>query len=134
MIHTHTQRLMQAAYSAVKARAAELPQPESFTEDYASFAKSFPALIHGVGLCQAVAYADAKADRDKNQKPSNAQARVLDDLAAILGTQSLAEAARTCSATDYMVLSRFAIEAATLLKRYAETFEKELPEPTGADS
>jgi CRISPR-associated protein Cmr5 len=77
---------------------------------YATFAKSFPALIQAAGLCQAAAFAEAK-------NPA-----LLGDLERILELErgQLAELSRRAPLPRYQRLSRDVIAAAGWLKRYGE--------------
>lgn len=125
MTTTRQQRMAQAAYTAVAQRGST-----SVFKEYASFAKSFPALIHGVGLCQAVAFAQAKGKDDRgSDKPHGL---VLQDLVTVLGalgvlnqqnSTAFADKVRTAEALTYLRLTRLALDATTWLKRYAEAFD-----------
>lgn len=103
--------MVQAAFVRVTSRGT------SHT-GYASFAKTFTALIHTCGLGQAVAFALAKDHTD-----------YVEDLAAVLNagghpevscSESLHRQAREETLTGYLRLSRDAIHAASWLKRYVE--------------
>jgi len=103
--------LARAAYERVRIRASG-PR----LDEYSSFAKEFPALIHSCGLAQALAFALAKGGH---------QADYSNDLAVVLdGEQSrgvtLAHRSRTLNVTDYLRLSHDALRAAVWLKRYVE--------------
>lgn len=115
-VHTRSQRLAQAAFPRIQSRMQGLR--EKAFDEYRSFVKKFPALIHTCGLAQAVAFALAKQEND-----------YLADLAAVLqasghpeivSAQSLHERARTQPLSGYLRLSRDAINAASWLKRYVE--------------
>jgi len=106
---TRSQQWAEEAFLRVDARSTQLQgQPRN---EYASFAKSFPSLIHTCGLVQALAFAEAKKRRD-----------YLKDLASVLATDPdrLLEQSRRLDLMGYVRLSRNAIEAAGWLKRYAE--------------
>jgi CRISPR-associated protein Cmr5 len=83
-------------------------------ENYQSFSKRFPALIHNCGLAQAVAFAQAK-----NQD-------YIADLAFVLGYGSaeLGCISREALLVRYQMLSRNALSSATWLQRYAEALLK----------
>ena len=81
--------------------------------DYKSFCKSFPSMIHNCGLCQALAFADAK----KNDN-------YLKHLKYVLNNPELLEQSRAVDILEYQKLTRDTISAATWLKRYAEAFLK----------
>jgi CRISPR-associated protein Cmr5 len=109
---TTSQKMAQQAYE----RIAKPP-----SDEYLSFALSFPSLIHACGLAQAVVFAKAK-----KQEP------YLDDLSAILrnvgrigGSDDLDYQARAATASAYVQMSRDALRAAGWLKRYAEILSKD---------
>ena len=120
-VHTRSQKLAQAAFSNANARHNSLKEKD-FNE-YISFAKKFPALMHTCGLAQAVAFALAKGERDDY---------ILDyinDLAALLnadGYSNISSASdlliqtQTLQIGEYLRLSIDTINAASWLKRYAE--------------
>jgi len=119
MERTNSQRMAQAAYKRIAAR-----KPDS---EFASFARSFPSLIHSCGLAQAVAFAQAKGTSEKSkEKPPG---KYLDDLAAVLAAvghsdaataDTLKAATRESPVPAYIRLSRNALQAAGWLKRYVE--------------
>jgi CRISPR-associated protein Cmr5 len=118
-VPTRQQRMAEAAFGCVSARKPSAR--ETLAAEYASFAKSFPALLHTAGLCQAVAFAQAK--------PGHAP-RVLEDVvhamidSAVPTVDTLAEASRRAGPTEYLRLSRIALQAATWIKRYVEALEE----------
>ena len=114
MTTTRNQIMAQQAYQAVEARLGNRDNQE-----YKSFAKRFPALIHGCGLAQAVAFAL------KNRSD------YVEDLAQVLhavgysqieakNATSLDEQSRKAGLVEYLRLSRDALQAAGWLKRYVE--------------
>lgn len=104
---TKDQKMAQAAYGCVSNRRG------NGFEDYASFAFSFPSLIHSCGLVQAVAFAKAK-DRDE----------YLTDLKTVFNTvdhtDNLAKDSRDAELAEYTRISRHALAAASWLKRYCQ--------------
>lgn len=118
MLHTRKQLMAQKASAALR---------KNLGESYASFAKSFPALIHNAGLCQAVAFAQVK-----NQD-------VLKDVIETVGqdgaatVDEFADLCRRAELMDYMRLTRLTLDAATWVKRYVEAREKSA-EPKTADA
>jgi CRISPR-associated protein Cmr5 len=113
MVQTRSQKFAQAAYACIAAQNDGIP-----TEDYATFAKKFPALIHTCGLAQAVAFALAKRKDD-----------YLSDLTRVMQAaghheittaQPLGHQVRTQELSGFLRLSRNAIKAASWLKRYVE--------------
>jgi CRISPR-associated protein Cmr5 len=83
--------------------------------EYKRFCKGFPALVHTSGLCQALAFAEAR----------NRSAYVA-DLATVLqlSHEQLLRLSRDAGVADYQKLSRESLAAATWLKRYAEALLK----------
>lgn len=110
-MRTRQQKWAETAYKSVQGKKGK-----SDEEDYGRFCKSFPALLHTAGLCQALAFAGAKGHRD-----------YLGDLSGILeqNSETLQEMSRTADVLEYQRLSREAMFAATWLKRYAEALLKE---------
>jgi CRISPR-associated protein Cmr5 len=124
---TNRQKMAQAAYAAVCRRLENNVLPEQ----YASFARSFPSLIHSCGLAQAVAFAQAKGSPEKG-KEKKPQGKYLDDLATVLAAVGHADAAtgdklaivtRESPVSAYVRLSRDALQVAGWLKRYVEAHQ-----------
>jgi CRISPR-associated protein Cmr5 len=124
-VHTRSQKLAQAAFPRVQERHSRLKERD-FNE-YVSFAKKFPALIHTCGLAQAVAFADAKRKKDKPD--GGPEGCYLEDLAAVLhrggqheipSAETLRKQTRDVPLSGYVRLTRDAINAAGWLKRYVE--------------
>jgi CRISPR-associated protein Cmr5 len=120
-VHTRSQRLAQAAYAqiAIHTRNGQRKPDKEFV----STVKKFPALIHTCGFAQAVAFALAKKDDE-----------YIGYLAAVLKAAGHAEItdhktldhqARTNALSEYLRLSRDAINAASWLKRYVEAAGEE---------
>ena len=98
-------------------------------DKYLSFARGFPSLIHSCGLVQAVSFAKSKSTK------SDAHKFFLEDLKAILivgdlisEKDDLVDCARKADQTEYLLLSRRALDAAVWLKRYSEALEPEKTE------
>lgn len=113
---TQSQLMAQMAYPAVALRKKKMSE-KSFKE-YVSFAKKFPSLIHSCGLAQAIAFAEAKNEKD-----------YLEDLANVVRSaghsdvktaSELGQQSREQSLAGYLRLSRNTLLAAGWLKRYAE--------------
>jgi CRISPR-associated protein Cmr5 len=122
-INTRSQKLAHKAYECVETRKKN---GKGFDE-YETVARKFPALIHTCGLAQAVAFAQAKSNEEKDG--GGPEARYLEDLAAVLtagghqevmNAKTLGHCTREVSVITYLRLSRDAIDAAVWLKRYAE--------------
>jgi CRISPR-associated protein Cmr5 len=122
MITTRTQQMAQRAFDAVGSRKPN--------QQYASFAKSFPALIQTAGLCQAVAFAQAKGRE------------VLEDVIATIGRQSpdgghvavsaFADQCRRAALQQYVRLTRHTLLAAMWVKRFVEALAEQTN--TGPDA
>ena len=107
---TRNQKVAQIAFEKVSQRAGD-----SDFKEYRSFALSFPAMVHKCGLCQAIAFGQAKS-----------KSSYLDDLVAAINSSeidtlnSLAEKARTSHLPNYMQLTRTVLLASGWIKRYVE--------------
>ncbi len=115
----HQQRMAQEAARAVDARVhAESPD----RWQYRDRAVGFPALVQAAGLCQALAFLQAKSGGKGGQ--AQAYKAYREDLGAVLDANpdDLAERARTLPVMSYILLTRTAMEAAVWLKHYAEAF------------
>jgi CRISPR-associated protein Cmr5 len=113
---TYDQKMAQKAFSLVSDNNFH----RGNDDQYSSFAKSFPSLIHSCGLSQAIAFAESK------------NSYYVEDLAMVLGTvethiiskDTLARRSRTANIVEYMRLSRRALSAASWLKRYAAALDE----------
>ena len=115
---TRQQKLAQMAYCEVFAKKGG-----KIEESYARVCRIFPALVHNSGLCQAVAFAQSKA----NNKGSEYKL-YLKSLAKLLEMKhedELAEKSRTADVLAYQHLTMKAMSAASWLKRYAEALLKD---------
>lgn len=122
-VHARSQILAQAAFRQI----SKAGKPD---KEYASFAKKFPALIHTCGLAQAVAFAQAKGkSKEDGPEETKPELRYLEHLAAVMrssghteiqSADKLADATREVEFSQYLRLSRDAIDAAAWLKRYVE--------------
>lgn len=120
-VHTRGQQLAQEAYARISVHTGNGQRKPD--KEYVSFAKKFPALIHTCGLAQAVAFALAKKEK-----------KYIDDLTAVLlaaghaeitDQQPLEHHTRNQDLSDYLRLSRDALNAAGWLKRYVEAAGEE---------
>jgi len=105
---TRDQHRAQAAFRKIKNS-----QPESWHEDYGRQCLHLPALIHQSGLCQALAFLEAKGAK----KPEHRQLLIDILEAAQLGSP---ENVRTAHLSDYQRMTREALACAQWFKRYAE--------------
>lgn len=109
-IITREQRMAQKAYNLVMQR-----KDSENESNYKQTATTFPALIHGNGLCQAVSF--------YNIPKKDVRGLYLADLAELLEFSSADEFAkevRCCNLEKYMLISRLAMDAASWLKRYSQ--------------
>jgi CRISPR-associated protein Cmr5 len=111
--------MAQAAYARVAAHTR-------VSDEYRSFSREFPTLVHTCGLAQAVAFALAKKD---TKKPDNGpQYSYAHDLGQVLGfsnPEQLAKETRHANVSGYLRLSRDALAAAVWLKRYVEALAED---------
>ena len=112
------QLMAQEAFNKAKMR--------SNNDNYLSFARGFPSLIHSCGLVQAVSFAKAKAN--DNIPHGNYLSDLKDVLKAgkfEFASQDVVDLARSADQSKYLLLSRRTLEAAIWLKRYAEALESD---------
>jgi len=111
-VRTRDQERAQKAYECVRSMRADAAQPSATEKTYRSFALSFPALIHGSGLAQAVSFAEAKGHES-----------YLKHLGELIDGQpqnNLGAKARRVALDEYIHISRSAVACAGWLKRYSE--------------
>lgn len=112
-VRTRSQKLSEGAWKAVSAHTP--------TTEYKTRARSFPALIHRAGLCQALAYQAAKGPKEYATDLET----VFKIVDASPGSFALSERARTASVTEYMTLTRQVMEAAQWIKRSVDALAPE---------
>lgn len=106
------------AYGKVEAVSKQHDQP--FGKKYGSICLKFPAMIQYNGLCQAVAFHQAKAAKQEYSR------LFLSDLAKVVyaddtkDLEALAGAARSLDSAPYQWLTRETMHCAVWFKRYAE--------------
>ena len=98
---TRSQKLSESAWKAVSLRP-------SLSAEYQSRARSFPALIHHAGLCQALAFQAAKPPKEYGE-----------DLAKVVGVsiEILRDQAMNVNVSGYMNLTRQVMDAAQWIRR-----------------
>ncbi len=128
-------------WAQVASRLVGRRNAESYRKEYGIQCLRLPATIHECGLCQTLAYIEAKAQgNDENAESGKPHfAALLDDLAEALGVEDrtaapgvsalrrghrLAQDARDEDVVEYQRLSRDALHCANYLKRYAEAILK----------
>lgn len=98
-----------------------------YAAEYKTQCLHLPALIHQCGLCQALAFLEAKSAGSDGKKHFR---QLLEDVASISGlAQSggeLADKARTAGVQEYQRMTNEAMACAQWLKRYAEALLKGL--------
>lgn len=112
------QRMAAEAFACVN----DSKSSEKSFDEYKTFAKKFPSLVHACGLAQAIAFAQAK---DETQY-LNHLARVVGKVEASISTLDLlAEQSRRTPLGEYLRLSRNVLTAAGWIKRYVEALAEE---------
>lgn len=109
-MHTRRQQMAQRASTALRKRNLH------DTDTYSSYAKGFPALIHAAGLCQAVAFLQAKCP--------DVLEDVIETIGEPVGVEAFARRCREEEVPVYMHLTRIALDGSTWIKRYVESHEK----------
>ena len=100
---------------------------QNFAREYGSFSLSFPAFVHGCGLCQAVAFVQAKQG-DAGRKL--ALRTYLNHLAACCGysdSARFADEIRRADLVRYQYLTREVMAYANWFKRYSEALLDSVP-------
>lgn len=108
------QERAQAAYTRAKDAAGK-----DYAEAYKQDCRKLPALIHHCGLCQALAFYEAKSAGAESKK------QILQDLAAVSKLAGLVTLARTADVQEYQRMTSEAMACAEWLKRYAEALVKD---------
>lgn len=125
---TRQQRYMTLAFehiSAVKEKKGEAGAI------YGGLCHTFPVLVRTCGLCQALAFVEAKAAGGGDRGVAYTLLR--DHVAAVLGqnTDGLLKAVRTAPVADYMRHTRTVIDAWIFYKRFAVSILKVESASTG---
>lgn len=97
---------------------------------YGSLCHSFPVMVRTAGLCQAVAFSQAKAQAD-DERIKKAHAILLQHVGKVLSTvepsvdqNGLLSAVRNANATTYMLYTRRLLSTWIYFKRFAESILK----------
>jgi CRISPR-associated protein Cmr5 len=114
---TRDQERAQAAYARVEKAAGTRSAKE-----YKAQCRELPALIHHCGLCQALAFFEAKGAGAEGKKHFQ---QILEDLAVVSKLPELPAKARTADVQEYQRMTMEAMACAEWLKRYAEALLKE---------
>jgi CRISPR-associated protein Cmr5 len=108
---------------------------EEYQNEYRTFAREFPTLVHQCGLAQAVLFALSKKAHQLDYLTDLATVLTAAGHADVPSAETLAGQTRSLPVTAYVRLSRDALDAAVWLKRYVEAlFEGRKAQPQGAKS
>lgn len=122
-MRTRSQLWAQEAYETVCKRVKEAAQKGgTWLDEYRNMALKFPVLVRQAGLAQALAFVDSRG--------SEAQQKLLDDLAQVLGRQGrerLAEEARKAELLLYLRLTREVLQVSEWFKRFAQALLEDQP-------
>ena len=105
---------------ALAARRVEAVYEMPWAADYGRLCHDFPVMTLTCGLCQAVAFSQAKAAGGGNR--ADAHKRLLADVAEIVGVAP--EKIAVASAADYMHYTRRILAAWIYFKRFAVSILK----------
>lgn len=114
MMQTRDQRYANSAYEYVQ--NVKRDEKEKY-KVYGSLAHKLPILIHHAGLAQALAFVDARIDKNIAQ-------RFLNDLAATVeqgDRETLLKYAREAHLSEYMLLTQQVLAALLWYKRFAQS-------------
>jgi CRISPR-associated protein Cmr5 len=91
-------------------------------EEYGRICLNYPAFLYACGLCQSVAFYQAKSKGDS----TTVFYRFLEDLASLLGMKqdAFAQRVRTVSVIEYQYLTEEVMSISNWFKRYAEAILK----------
>lgn len=122
---TRAQQDMELAAKLVQ-EVADLDK-ETYKETqqiYGGLCHSFPVMVRTCGLCQAIAFSQAKAGGGDGSR-ERAHQLILQHVQEVLGVQGdLLRALREASASDYMLYTRRILSAWVYFKRFAESVLK----------
>lgn len=112
--------------SEVETAAAAKNAPDKLGKTYGGLCHNFPVLIRTCGLCQAVAFSEAKAAGDDEKVIPRAHKMLLKHLGEFLSENGFAlqgrsalETIRTADAMTYMLMTRQILAAWIFFKRFA---------------
>lgn len=105
-------------------------EDDKVRKTYGSLCHSFPVMVRTAGLCQAVAFSQAKAQAD-DERIKKAHTLLLQHVREVLsniepsvGQNGLLSAIRNANATTYMLYTRRLLAAWIYFKRFAESILK----------
>lgn len=114
-MQTREQKYAAKGFNYVSARFREYPEGDKRRTEYGSMAHKLPVLIRTAGLAQALSFVETR------KKESHLA--LLDDLASTLeqDRKGLLERSRQADLDEYMLLTRYALDALLWFKRYAQS-------------
>jgi CRISPR-associated protein Cmr5 len=116
---TRQQRYLTLALAHVEMVAREAKEAKDI---YGGLCHTFPVLVRTCGLCQALAYVEAKAAG--NGARGKAYTLLRGHVAAVLGVPDALAAARDAEVTEYMRYTRTILAAWIFYKRFAVSLLK----------
>lgn len=115
---TRAQQDMELAEKLVQAVSTHDKETQTI---YGGLCHSFPVMVRTCGLCQAIAFSQAKAGEGKDSR-EKAHDLLLKHVAQVLGVRGdLLTTVRDASASDYMLYTRRILSAWVYFKRFAES-------------
>ena len=96
-------------------------QDKETQQIYGGLCHSFPVMVRTCGLCQALAFSQAKAGegKDAREKPHRLLLQHVQKVLALNG--DVLQVVREASATQYMLYTRRVLSAWVYFKRFAES-------------
>ncbi len=117
MSQTRTQRYAGRAMAHVRRIADDPPQLQ---KEYKTRAHSFPAMVMQSGLTQALGFLRAKSQGNHGSEAYRAYAKGIADVLDKRGADALHEESITAELPHYRRLTREVLEAAILIRRFAQ--------------
>ena len=122
MTKTKAQKDLILAEGLVSKVVEDFPTRLKVQSIYKGLTKSFPIRVRTNGLCQAVAFSEAKKNSGSNPDRKEAHRLLLAHVGAILGVgANPLSAIRIATTTDYMLQTRSILSAWVYFKRFADS-------------
>lgn len=136
-MQTREQQRAQKAFECIN--LIKKTKSEEIQKKYGSLCLYFPAFVHSCGLCQSVAFYEAKAAnhglKHVNKEDENYYQDFLNDIFKVATDDGEWARVRTMEAREYQDLTREIMAVANWFKRYAEALLKvELGSSNGDNS
>jgi len=120
-LHTKSQADMELALRCVQDVGCNTEMGDGTRRIYGGLCHSFPVMVRSCGLCQALAFSEAKAS-DKANERGKAHAFLLMHVKQIAGVDGdLLDAVRKADTVEYMLYTRRVLSAWIYFKRFAES-------------